>query len=218
MWTRTILIGAGAVAALVVSAGCSNSDTAGEHQPGHTTSASATAAATTTAPAGQEHNDADVMFAQHMIPHHQQAIEMSDMLLAKQGIDPRVTELANQIKGAQGPEIEQMQRWLDEWGNPQMPPMPSGDMDMPGHGDMPGMSGGMGMMSEEDMTALRNAQGVDASKLFLTQMIEHHQGAITMAQNEIRDGQYQPAVAMSRSIVDSQQQEINTMNGILASL
>jgi uncharacterized protein (DUF305 family) len=76
----------------------------------------------------------------------------------------------------------------------------------------------MGMMSEEDMSALRNAQGVDASKLFLTQMIEHHQGAVTMAQNEIRDGQYQPAVAMARSIVDSQQQEINTMNGILASL
>jgi uncharacterized protein (DUF305 family) len=218
MWTRTILIGAGAVAALVVSAGCSNSETGSEHQPGHTTSAGATAAPTTTAPAGQEHNDADVMFAQHMIPHHQQAIGMSDMLLAKQGIDPRVIELADQIKNAQGPEIEQMQRWLDEWGNPPMPPMPSGDMDMPGHGDMPGMSGGMGMMSEEDMTALRNAQGVDASKLFLTQMIEHHQGAITMAQNEIRDGQYQPAVAMARSIVDSQQQEINTMNGILASL
>jgi uncharacterized protein (DUF305 family) len=214
-----MLIGAVAVAGLVITAGCSNSsDSGAEHQTGHTTSAGATAAATTTAPAGQEHNDADVMFAQHMIPHHQQAIEMSDMLLAKQGIDPRVTELANKIKGAQGPEIEQMQGWLNEWGNPPMSPMPSGDMDMPGHGNMPGMSGGMGMMSEEDMSALRNAQGVDASKLFLTQMIEHHQGAITMAQNEIRDGQYQPAVAMARSIVDSQQQEINTMNGILASL
>jgi uncharacterized protein (DUF305 family) len=218
MWMRTTLIGAGAVAALVVSAGCSNSDTGSEHQTGHTTSAGATAAATTAAPAGQEHNDADVMFAQHMIPHHQQAIEMSDMLLAKQGIDPRVTELANQIKAAQGPEIEHMQRWLDGWGNPSMPPMPSGDMDMPGHGDMPGMSGGMGMMSDEDMTALQNAQGVDASKLFLTQMIKHHEGAITMAQNEIRDGKYPAAVEMARQIVTSQQREIDTMNSILASL
>jgi uncharacterized protein (DUF305 family) len=219
MWKRTVLIGAGALAALVVAAGCSSSsDSGSEHQTGHMTSTSATAAATTSAPAAEAHNDADVMFAQHMIPHHQQAIEMSDMLLAKQGIDPRVTQLATQIKAAQGPEIEQMQGWLNQWGNPPMSPMPSGDMNMPGHGDMPGMSSGQGMMSEQDMTALQNAQGVEASRLFLTQMTEHHQGAITMAQTEIKDGQYPPAVEMARSIVTSQQQEIDTMKGILGSL
>lgn len=111
------------------------------------------------------------------------------MLLGKQGIDPQVTELANQIKPAQGPEIEQMQDWLNQWWTPPMP-MPSGDM--PGHGNMPTMSG---MMSEQDMTALQNAQGVEASRLFLTQMITHREGAITMAQTEI-----------------------DTMKGILASL
>lgn len=77
---------------------------------------------------------------------------------------------------------------------------------------------GAGMMSAEDMSALRDAQGVDASKLFLTQMIEHHQGAITMAQKEIADGQNPAAVEMSRSIVTTQQQEIDTMNTVLASL
>ena len=170
---------------------------------------------------------ADLMFAQHMIPHHQQAIEMSDMLLAKQGIDPRVSDLAKQIKAAQGPEIQQMQGWLTQWGNPPMPPMPSGDM--PGHGNMPGMTGmpmptasgmpGMsGMMSDGDMAALRNAQGVEASKLFLTQMIAHHEGAITMAQNEIKDGRYAAAVELARSIVAAQQREIETMKGILATL
>jgi uncharacterized protein (DUF305 family) len=221
MWKRTVLIGAGALAALVVAAGCSNSDdSASEHPSDHMTSASATAAATTTAPAAEAHNEADVMFAQHMIPHHQQAIEMSDMLLPKQGIDPRVTQLATQIKAAQGPEIQQMQGWLNQWGNPAMAPMPSGDMDMPGHGemDMPGMSSGQGMMSEQDMRALQNAQGVEASKLFLTQMSAHHEGAIAMAQTEIKDGQYPAAVEMARSIVTSQQQEIDTMRGILASL
>jgi uncharacterized protein (DUF305 family) len=225
-WKRTVLIGAGALAALVVAAGCSNSgDSSSEHPSGHMTSTSAAAAATTTASAAEAHNDADVMFAQHMIPHHQQAVEMSDMLLGKQGIDPRVTQLANQIKAAQGPEIEQMRGWLKQWGNPPMPsmpsgsmPMPSGDMIMPGHGDMPGMSSGQGMMSEQDMTALQNAQGVEASKLFLTQMIRHHEGAIAMAQTEIKDGQYPPAVAMARSIVTSQQQEIDTMKGFLTTL
>jgi uncharacterized protein (DUF305 family) len=219
MWKRTLLISAGALAALAVSAGCSNSNTGSDTQTAHATSATATASATTTtAPDAQDHNDADVMFAQHMIPHHQQAIEMSDMLLTKQGIDPRVIELANQIKAAQGPEIQQMQGWLNEWGKPSMSPMPPEDTTMPGHGDMPGMSGGSGMMSDADMAALQNAQGAEASKLFLTQMIEHHKGAITMAQNEIRDGQYPPAVAMAHSIVTSQQHEIDTMNGMLASL
>ena len=83
---------------------------------------------------------------------------------------------------------------------------------------MPGMEGMAGMMFPEDMATLQNAQGVDASKLFLQQMIQHHQGAITMAQNEINTGQYPPAVAMAHSIVTSQQQEINTMQNILASL
>jgi len=172
------------------------------------------------------------MFAMHMIPHHQQAIEMSDVVLSKQGIDPRVTELANQIKAAQGPEIDKMQGWLKQWGMPQMPmtsgemPMPSGSM--PGHGDMPmpsgttsgmpGMSGMAGMMSEQDMAALQAAQGVEASKLFLTQMIAHHEGAITMAQNEIKDGQYPATIELANSIVTSQQKEIETMKGILATL
>jgi uncharacterized protein (DUF305 family) len=230
MWKRAILTGAGAVAALAISTGCSGGETGTEHSAGHGTSTSTTVSA---APNRQDHTDADVMFAHHMIPHHQQAIEMSDIVLAKQGIDPRVTDLATQIKAAQGPEIEQMQQWLNEWGNPPMGPMPSGSMpmpsgDMPGHGNMPmpsgdmpgmpGMQGMPGMMSEQDMTALQNAQGVEASKLFLTQMIRHHEGAITMAQNEIKNGQYPAAKEMAQAIVISQQKEIDTMNGILATL
>jgi uncharacterized protein (DUF305 family) len=218
MWTRTVLLSAGAVVALVVSAGCSNSsDTSAEKS---STSASATAAPATAQNAGA-HNDADVMFAQHMIPHHQQAIEMSDMVLGKQGIDPRVTELANQIKAAQAPEIQQMQGWLTQWGNPPMPPMPAADMpghNMPAMSGMPSMAGTSGMMSEADMAALQNAQGTEASKLFLTQMITHHEGAITMAQNEIKDGQYPAAVELAKAIITAQQKEIEAMKGILATL
>ena len=228
MLTRTLLTGAAALATLVIAAGCSN-NSGGEQPSGQaTTAASPTAQATT--PTSEQHNDADVTFAQHMIPHHQQAIEMSDMVLGKQGIDPRVTELAKQIKAAQGPEIEKMQGWLTQWGSPQMP-MPSGMPDhgnmpmpsenMPGHGSMPtnsGMPSMSGMMSEQDMAALQNAQGVEASKLFLTQMITHHEGAITMAQTEIKDGQYPAAVELARAIVAAQQKEIDTMKGILATL
>lgn len=226
-WKRTLLTSAGAVAALVIAAGCSDNSGGSEHQMGQSTMPPTASANATTPPGGEEHNQADVMFAQHMTPHHQQAVEMSDMLLTKQGIDPRVTELAKQIKAAQGPEVEKMQGWLNQWGNPPMPPMPMPSGDMPGHGNMPGMSGtpsasgmpGMaGMMSDEDMAALQNAQGVEASKLFLTQMITHHEGAITMAQNEIKDGQYPAAIELARAIVTAQQKEIDTMKGILATL
>jgi len=138
----------------------------------------------------------------------QQAIEMSDTVLATQGIEPRVTELANKIKAAQGPEIAQMQSWLSQWAVPTTP-MPPGTA--AGH-DV------SGMMSEQDMNDLKSAQGVNASKMFLTQMIAHHQGAITMATVEINNGQYPPAVSMARSIVTGQQQEIAEMQGILTSL
>jgi uncharacterized protein (DUF305 family) len=205
MWKRTTLIAAGALAVLAISTGCSSSNES-EHPAEHNPSPSATAAPTTSA-AAEAHNDADVMFAQHMIPHHQQAVEMSDVVLGKQGIDPRVTKLATEIKAAQGPEIQQMQGWLTQWGTPAMPPMS-------GH-DMPAMQG---MMSDADMTSLKDAQGVEASKLFLTQMIAHHEGAITMAQTEIKDGQYPAAIEMAKAIVTAQQREIDTMKGILASL
>ena len=220
MKRKTLAVGAATLAALVTVGACSSTGT--------TQGADSSTVSAPSASATEAHNHADVMFAQHMIPHHQQAIEMSGIVLGKQGIDPRVLDLAEQIKAAQAPEIQQMQSWLTQWGVPAMPMMPGMDMPghsgMPGHGGMPGMPGmdgmpGMaGMMSEADMAALQNAQGMAATKLYLTQMVEHHEGAITMAQNEIKDGQYPDTIALAQSIVTSQQQEIDTMNKILASL
>jgi uncharacterized protein (DUF305 family) len=248
MKKKALAVSTAVVAAVLVLAGCSSSGNDQARQTPASTSPSAT----------QPHNHADVMFARHMIPHHQQAIQMSDTVLAKQGIDARVVDLANTIKAAQGPEIEAMQSWLSQWAEPTMSMMPGmmpaqspmptqsgaphhsgqpsagmtpsqtmmpsgtvtpGVSMMPSGTVLPGMEEGMmGMMSDADMTALQNAQGVDASKLFLQQMISHHQGAITMAQTEIDTGQYAAAVDLARSIATSQQQEINTMQGILASL
>ena len=226
---RAVATGAAALAAVAVIGACGNSAT--------TEATSPAAASSTQTPATAQaaaHNHADMMFAHMMIPHHQQAIEMSDIILAKQGIDSRVVDLAQQIKAAQGPEIAQLQDWLKQWGMPgmggggmpEMPGMGHGGMpDMPGmnHGDMPGMNhGGMagmdGMLSPAEIDALKSAQGVAAAKLFLTGMIAHHQGAITMAKSEIKDGQYPDAVSMATSIAESQQKEIEAMNAILSSL
>jgi uncharacterized protein (DUF305 family) len=204
-----------ALVAVAAIGACSNSAKEVAQSPAPTALASSVAT-----PAPATHNQADTMFAHMMIPHHQQAIQMSDVILGKQGIDARVVDLATQIKAAQGPEIQQMQGWLNQWGTPGMTGMPGmngmpGMGEMPGTGDVPGMEG---MMSPADMQALQNTQGAEASKLFLTQMIKHHQGAIAMAQNEIKNGQFPDEVAMAKSIASSQQKEIDTMNQILSSL
>lgn len=218
---RMLMITAAGAAALLTLAACDSST----NQAGSSTTVTASPGASAS-PTGTPapHNGQDVTFAQRMITHHQQAIQMSDIILGKQNIDQRVKDLANQIKAAQGPEIQQMQTWLSQWGQQTTSTVPSSMAPqspmpgMPNHTDMPGMSGMDGMMSEQDMQALQNAQGVAASKLFLTQMIQHHQGAITMAQNEINVGQYSPAIAVAQSIVTNQQQEIVTMQTMLDSL
>jgi uncharacterized protein (DUF305 family) len=212
VWKRTTLIGAGAVTVLVISAACTNSDTGRENSAGQTTSATAAAPATTPAADTDAHNNADVWFVRHMIPYHQQAIELSDIVSAKQGIDSRVMDLANKIRTTQGPQIQQMQDWLNHWGNPPMPETAPGDVQMPAQSSMPGI------LSERELDALRQANSADANTLFLTQMIAHHQGAISLAQTEIEEGQYPAAVAMARSIASTQQQEIDTMKRILSSM
>lgn len=146
-----------------------------------------------------EFNSADAMFAMMMIPHHEQAVEMSDMLLGKTGVDEEVLQLAQQIKDAQAPEIELMQSWLDAWG------MPAPD----------GMEHGDGMMSADDMTALESAEGPEASRLFLEQMIVHHEGAIDMAETELDDGVNPDALELAQAIVDAQTAEIATMEDLL---
>ena len=153
-----------------------------------------------------EANAADTMFVMMMIPHHEQAIEMADLLLAKDGVEPRARELAEQIKAAQAPEIELMEGWLEDWG-------------VPGHdSDMGDMDHGGGMMSEDDMNALQSANGLVATRLFLEGMIEHHDGAIEMAESVIESGQNPDVRDLAERIIVDQTAEIGNMWEILAVL
>ena len=152
--------------------------------------------------ASAESNAADVDFAQMMIPHHEQAVAMSDDLLAKQGTDPRVVALATEIKAAQEPEITQLTDWLGEWG-----------ADTGGMSDMD--HGTDGMMSEDDMMSLDEASGADADQVFLDLMIAHHEGAIAMAQTHQDEGSNAEAQELSAAIIASQSAEIEVMTGLL---
>lgn len=181
------------------------------------TSPSADASATTGSDAvSEEHNDADVMFAQMMIPHHKQAVKMSDMMLSKDGISPEITDLATKIKDAQGPEIETMTGWLEAWGEPMEPEGGSEGHEM---GDMGSDSDSMeGMMSEDQMSDLESAESTEASRMFLESMTAHHEGAIGMAQTEIDDGENPEAIELAETIVATQQAEIDEMEELLAGL
>jgi uncharacterized protein (DUF305 family) len=152
-------------------------------------------------------NDADVEFAQQMIPHHQQALEMAK-LAESRAISPEVKDLAVAIEGAQDPEIQAMTGWLQEW-----------DQDVPSLGGMSEHSGHdlTGMMDEHQMADLEAASGAKFDQLFLTLMIEHHQGAIEMARTEQADGEYAPAVELAEGIETAQTAEVATMRGLLGS-
>ena len=143
------------------------------------------------------------MFAQMMIPHHEQAVVMSEAMLAKKGISAEVTTLATQIKNAQQPEIDQMKNWLKAWG--------ASD-----HGNHSGHTGMDGMLTPAELDALRTAQGAEAEKLFLTGMVKHHEGAVAMAKQVRADGSAPAVRTLADAIISSQQAEIDQMKKLLA--
>ncbi len=167
--------------------------------------ASPTDTASATPPAsGAEHNEADVAFATDMIPHHAQAVEMSDMVLGKKGLDPKIRALAERIKAAQAPEIEQMSQWLESWGAP-VPDTGGGHE----HHGMPGMMG-LGQMKQ-----LQDASAREARTLFLKGMIQHHAGAVAMATKETREGANSDAKKLATQIIRDQKAEIAEMAKLL---
>ncbi|MGI8867287.1 MAG: DUF305 domain-containing protein [Mycobacteriales bacterium] len=189
---------------LLAGCGSSGTNTHSSRMP----SMHMTSGPTTGTPAAGPHNTQDVSFATDMIPHHAQAVTMAEMALTK-ATDPNVKKLAASIKAAQAPEIASMSGWLSGWGKP----VPSGSMPMH-HG---GMSM-PGMMSDDDMASLNKATGAAFDKLWLTQMIRHHQGAIMMARTEHADGQNPDAKTLARSISASQSREISQMTHLLSTL
>lgn len=144
----------------------------------------------------------DAMFLQMMIPHHEQAIVMSDLAL-KISKNPAILDLAKQIKAAQNPEIAQMKNWLAE----------SGFSEDPGH-SMDGMGG---MLSNEDLQILSKSSGKDFEKLFLNGMIQHHQGAIQMV-NMISNSKDSVLKNFGQTIVKTQSAEIELMYELLKKL
>lgn len=193
-----------AFAALTLAAGCGGGNSS---HGGHT--GSQTSPTTSASQANTQHNEADIAFAQGMIPHHQQAVEMAEMAETR-AASTEVKALAAKIKQAQDPEIDQMTAWLTAWGVP-VPSASSGGHDMHGgsHGGMPGM------MTDHDMSVLMGATGADFDRMFLEMMIRHHEGAVEMARTEQQQGQNEEAKALAKKIEADQTAEIEQMRAML---
>jgi uncharacterized protein (DUF305 family) len=209
MHTRGTLATLALAAALGLS-GCGTDDgapPAGMGGMDHTSSSTASAAPGPGPSA--TFDEADVRFVRLMLPHHEQAVAMSDTLLRKSGLDPRVRALAEQIKAAQQPEIDTMKGWWGAWGQSE-----------PADGEMGGMhaGGADGMASDADLVELDRSDGKAGQKLYLQLMTAHHQGAVRMARAEIADGKDPGAVQLARDVVTAQEREIGVMKDLLASL
>jgi uncharacterized protein (DUF305 family) len=150
-----------------------------------------------------KHNAADVTFAQKMIPHHQQALDMSAM------VPPRTTNrklivMAKQIALDQQAQIETLQELLQKWGEPAA-------SDHMGHDGM-GMDG---MVDAATMDKLPTLKGADFDDLWLRSMISHHEGAVVMAEPEVAQGENPTTVKMAKIIIEWQQFEIGQMHAML---
>ncbi|WP_405632304.1 DUF305 domain-containing protein [Streptomyces sp. NBC_00016] len=210
--THRAALTAAAVTAALVLAACGNdssNDSGSGHTGGHSSASSSTSADAT---AGA-HNAQDVSFAQGMIPHHQQALEMAE-LAADRASSAGVKGLASRIEEAQGPEIRTIGGWLTSWGEDVPTSSDSTTEPMPGMDHSAG-SGMPGMSDGSDMDELDKASGTDFDTMFLTMMIDHHEGAVAMATTEQSKGMYGPATSMADDIVTAQTAEIAEMNKLL---
>ncbi len=133
---------------LALAAGCGDDNSGDMPGMGHGSGATATSAGRDP---GAAFNDADVTFAQNMIPHHKQAVQMAD-LAASRAADPEIKQLAGQIKAAQDPEIKTLTGWLTGWGRPVDPPQGHGGHAMPG------------MMSDAEMGAKALAATIERTQ------------------------------------------------------
>lgn len=161
------------------------------------------------------HNQADVAFAQAMIPHHAQALDMAKLVVGHT-TNAKVVDLAGRIQKAQDPEIQQMTGWLTTWGTA---PTTTGDHSMPGMGGsaMSGTSGApMTGMGDADMSELQAATGAEFDRRWLRMMTQHHQGAIDMAKTELSQGGSSEAKALAQKIIEGQQAEITEMKSLLS--
>jgi len=159
----------------------------------------------------------DVSFMQNMIPHHAQAVEMSALVESRTN-QQELVAVAGRIDASQADEIKFMEEWLENRGEPLLA---AGESHGSGHDGQTGHHKMEGMATPEQMEQLANLEGTEFDQLFLTLMIRHHEGALTMVKKLTKQpgSAYDPVLfAFTNDIVNDQRDEIERMSALLASL
>lgn len=166
------------------------------------------------------YNSQDVTFLVDMVAHHQQAIDMAEMVPSHTN-NAQVKALATKIEAAQGPEIAKMNAWLAEWDET---PATGSESHGSGHGSSGMDHGGStssanpmgpGMMSAAQMADLESKSGAEFDRMWLTMMIAHHEGAVTMSEQELTQGENAQVKALAQEIINAQAKEIAEMQEML---
>ena len=149
-----------------------------------------------------EFNGVDLHFLAMMTPHHQQAVDMSEIILAAQGTSAATADLADRIKVGQEEEIDTMVDWAEQWDQHDLMEQHSQHI-------------ANGMITPEQLDQLKTLEGEEADTLFLQLMHSHHAGAIAMTQDQIDNGGYQPLVDLAQQMIDVQTAEMREMEQLL---
>ena len=149
-----------------------------------------------------EVNGVDLHFLAMMTPHHQQAVDMSEIILAAQGTSAATADLADRIKVGQEEEIDTMVDWAEQWDQHDLMEQHSQHI-------------ANGMITPEQLDQLKTLEGEEADTLFLQLMHSHHAGAVAMTQDQIDNGGYQPLVDLAQQMIDVQTAEMREMEQLL---
>ena len=203
-------LGASALASIAFVAGCGGDDDSSNAEAGSDSTTTAAAEDTTTTAMGDmaeaSGEAADIAFAQGMISHHQQAVEMSEIALdPARGASQGVVDLATRIKSAQDPEINTMRAMLAKWGAPE-------EMDMSQPHDMSSMEG---MASPNDIEKLAKLNGTEFDVQWATLMKAHHEGAVTSATAVVKNGSDPEMRTLAEGMVTAQSSEITELDSII---
>ncbi|MBR8740235.1 DUF305 domain-containing protein [Nocardiopsis sp. MG754419] len=232
---RRLALAAGTALVLLAAPACGADDDGQESAnviaPGAPGESSTPATAEQIAALAEEqgHNEADVTYLVKMIEHHSQALEMTDLVEERYERDG-IERIADRISAAQGPEISAMESWLEEHVFAPARENPahqnfcglegegghhSEDEDVPrcdlevDHDDM------QGMVSDEDMERLADAEGDAFDHLFVELMSAHHEGAVAMAVEVLSEGRDQTVMKMANDLIAEQNTEIARMESVL---
>ncbi|EIE97588.1 DUF305 domain-containing protein [Saccharomonospora glauca] len=184
---------------LTLTAACGTENTTEPSPPPSTAPKTASATSEPTS----DHNRGDVEFATRMIPHHEQAVVVADLAL-EHASNPEIADLARRIKAAQEPELERLLALPILWGETATPGEGERDHD---HSHL---------MTEETFQALQQSSGEEFDALWLQTMIEHHEGAVHMAEAQLRDGRNALASMYAQDIIDRHNKEIDEMRTLAA--